>query len=261
MSSLRILVIGGLTSYRALFNWLTPWILIPSFMVVPLFQILFFAYIGRAAGASDDSFFLIGNALLNAALPGLFATGITISGERSAGTLPLLLSSPAKRLPLFLGRALPVVLNGFLVAAIALITGAVVLHVGIPVRAWGGLTLAVAVSSISCTGLGLAVAAVALRVRQTLVLSNIIFGLLIIFAGINVPVDAMPTWMRWVAHGLPLTNGVQAAHELMAGRAMADITGLILAEVVVGVAWAAIGLLLLRVFEWESRRLSTLDTI
>ena len=29
MTSLRIFFIGGLTSYRALFNWLTPWILIP----------------------------------------------------------------------------------------------------------------------------------------------------------------------------------------------------------------------------------------
>jgi len=105
MSSLRIFLIGGLTSYRALFNWLTPWILIPSFILGPIFQILFFAYVGRTAGVGSDSFFLIGNAVLYASIPCLFAMGNTIGGERQQGTLPLLLASPAYRIPLFLGRA------------------------------------------------------------------------------------------------------------------------------------------------------------
>jgi ABC-2 type transport system permease protein len=259
MNTLRIFVLGGLTSYRAMFGWLTPWILIPSFLLVPLFQILFFAYVGRAAGAEDDSFFLIGNSLLNAALPGLFATSITIGGERGTGTLPLLLASPARRLPLFLGRALPIVLNGFAVTAFALIVGALALNVVIPAPTWGGLALVIAVSSVSCTGLGLVVAAIALRVRETLVLSNIIFGLLIIFAGVNVPVDAMPGWTQVVSDGIPLTRGIQAAHQLAAGHAVADVAGLIVGELAVGVVYGVIGLMLLRLFEWESRRLSTLD--
>ncbi|HEX6872002.1 MAG TPA: ABC transporter permease, partial [Micromonosporaceae bacterium] len=113
MSSLRVFILGGLTSYRALFGWLSPWILIPTFILGPLFQILLFASIGRVAGVADDAFFLIGNAVLYAAIPCLFAMGNTIGGERYASTLPLLLASPARRIPLFLGRALPVILNGF----------------------------------------------------------------------------------------------------------------------------------------------------
>ncbi|MDT5028790.1 MAG: type transport system permease protein [Micromonosporaceae bacterium] len=98
MTSLRIFLIGGLTSYRALFTWLTPWILIPVFVLTPIFQILLFAYIGRTAGVGDDAYFLIGNAVLNAAIPCLFAMGNTIGGERNQGTLPLLMASPAKRI-------------------------------------------------------------------------------------------------------------------------------------------------------------------
>ena len=42
-----IFFVGGLTSYRALFGWLSPWILIPTYVVAPIFQILLFVYIGR----------------------------------------------------------------------------------------------------------------------------------------------------------------------------------------------------------------------
>ncbi len=256
----RLLILGGLTSYRALFSWLSPWILIPTFLVTPLFQVLLFVNIGRTAGVGSDSYFLIGNALVNAAVPCLFAIGNTIGGERSTGTLPLLISSPARRVPLFLGRALPVILNGFLVAAFALVAGALALRIDIPIQTWGGLALAIAVSSVSCTGLGLLIAAVALRVRQTQVLQNIIVGLLVVFAGVNVPIAAMPGWMQGVAHALPLTNGIAVAQRLAAGRALDDAGGALLAELGIGLLYAALGLTLLRWLEWESRRKATLDT-
>ena len=46
----RVFVIGGLISYRALFYWITPWQYIPTMLVAPLFQILFFVYLGRSTG-------------------------------------------------------------------------------------------------------------------------------------------------------------------------------------------------------------------
>ena len=51
MNALRVFVIGGLTSYRALFTWLSPWILIPTFVLGPIFQIVFFTYLGRYSRA------------------------------------------------------------------------------------------------------------------------------------------------------------------------------------------------------------------
>ena len=87
MSSLRILFVGGWTSYRALFGWLSPWILIPTFVVEPIFQVLFFASVGRSAGVGTATFFLIGNAVQFASIPCLFAMGNTIGGERQLADL------------------------------------------------------------------------------------------------------------------------------------------------------------------------------
>lgn len=259
MTWLRIFFIGGWTSYRALFGWLSPWILIPTFIIEPIFQILFFAYVGRDAGVGDDSFFLIGNAIQFASIPCLFAMGNTIGGERYSQTLGLLLVSPARRVPLFLGRALPVILNGLLCSLLALGLGALILHVTLPLESLPLLALVVAVSAFACTGLGLVTAALALRVRETAVLSNLVMGVLLIFCGVNVALSALPGWMASVGRLLPLTHGIEAARSLVAGQGWSDINGLVVDEAVIGVVYLLIGLVMLKWFEVESRRSATLD--
>ena len=185
MTTLRILVVGGLMSYRAMFNWLSPWILVPSMIVSPICQILLFAYIGRSAGVGNDEFYVIGNALNYAAIPCLFAMSATIEGEREGRTLSVVLTTPAARIPLFLGRAIPVIVNGWAVALVGVLFGLLVLDVHIPAGAWPQLLLVIAVASASCTGLGLAMGAVALRVREGAVLGNVLFCVLLVFSGVE----------------------------------------------------------------------------
>src|SRR5262249_6531549 len=132
MNSLRVFFLGGLTSFRALFGWVSPWIYIPTLVIAPLFQILLFAYIGRTTGVGSDKFFVVGNALQYASIPCLFAMTNTIAGERYENTLAYILVSPAGRISIFLGRALPVVVNGAFVAALSLLLGGLVLSVHVP---------------------------------------------------------------------------------------------------------------------------------
>lgn len=259
MTSVRIFFIGGLMSYRAMFNWLSPWILIPSLVVSPICQILLFAYIGRSAGVGNDEFYVIGNALNYAAIPCLFAMGATIGGEREGHTLGILLATPARRIPLFLGRALPVVANGWGVAMVGVLAGVLLLDVHIPGGAWPAILLAVVVTSASCTGLGLAMGAVALRVRESAVLGNVIFCLLLVFCGVNVALDDLPAWMAAVGTWLPLSHGIEAARLLADGSGLGAVDGLLLREVGVGLIYTVIGLALLRFFEDESRRRASLD--
>ena len=76
-----------------------------------------------------------------------------------------------------------------------------------PRAASGPIALVIFVSAFSCTGLGLICAAAGLRVRETAVLNNIIFGLLLIFTGANVPLDELPGWMQAISNWIPLTHG------------------------------------------------------
>ncbi len=259
MTSLRIFLVGGLISFRALFHWLNPWIYIPSMLVAPVFQILLFAYLGRSAGVGSDAFYLVGNAVQYSAIPCLFAMANTIAGERQTQTLGIVLSTPAGRLPLFLGRSLPVVVNGWLVSLVCLAVGALLLRVSIPPSAWGQLALVIAVGAVSCTGLGLVVAAVGLLARETAVLSNIVFGVLLLFSGANVAVAALPGWMAAISPWLPLTHTIEAARQVAAGRSLGDVGGLVGTEAVIAVAYAVVGLTALRLLEVDSRRRATLE--
>ena len=133
------------------------------------------------------------------------------------------------------------------------------LRVHVPLSAIAPLALIVALTAFSCTGLGLVNAALSLRVRETAVLSNVLFGFLLLFCGINVPLDALPGAMSTIAQGLPLTHGVEAARRLADGAALGDVGGLVAAEALIGTLYAVAGYAILRYFEWESRRLATLE--
>ena len=257
--SARIFFVGGLTSFRALFYWLTPWIYIPTMLIAPLFQILLFAYIGRSAGLESDQFYLIGNALQYASIPCLFAMSQSIGGERFQETLSAILVSPAARIPLFFGRSLPVVLNGAFVAAFSLVVGSWILRVHLPASSLAPLGLTILIAAFSCTGLGLINAAVSLRIRENAVLSNVIFGFLLIFTGANVPLDDLPDWMSTAAQGMPFTHAIEAARKLADGASLGDVKGVLGAELLIGLIYGIAGFLLLRWFEILSRRHASLE--
>jgi ABC-2 type transport system permease protein len=57
-----------------------------------------------------------------------------------------------------------------------------------------------------------------------------------------------------------VTHGLQAARQVADGAALADVAGLVLVELAVGAAYAAVGYALLRYLENASRRTATLET-
>lgn len=259
MTSIRIFFIGGLLSFRAQFNWLSPWILVPSLLVSPVAQILLFAYVGRAAGVGNDRFFVVGNALNFAAIPCMFAMSSAISGERWGQTLGLVLATPARRLPLFLGRSLPVIVTGWGVAVFGLVVGSLLLGVRIDGGLWPTLLLAVAVTSFSCTGLGLVIGAASLRIRDGATLVNVVFLLLLVFCGTNVALSDLPAWMAAVGEWLPLTHGIEAARHLASGASLGSVSGTLIRELLTGFAYGALGVATLSLMERDSRRRATLE--
>jgi ABC-2 type transport system permease protein len=259
VTAVRVALVGGLLSFRGLFSWLHPSLLIPTMVVPPLFQVLFFAYLGRAAELESDTFYVVGNSIQLAALPGLFAMSHAIAGERRTQTLAHLLASPASRLALFLGRGLPVMAIGLLVSLSSFAFGALVLDVELDWSSLPLLVLTMLTAAFSCTALGLAQAAIALRVRELAVFSNLVFAVLLIFCGVNVPLDDLPEWMSTVAQALPVTHAVEAGREVVAGAPLADVAGLLGAEVAIGGAYLVLGIALLRYYEHVARRQATLE--
>jgi ABC-2 type transport system permease protein len=260
MRNLRIFFVGGYIAYRALFGWMRPSMYIPTMLGTPLFQILFFAYIGRTINLRDDAFFVVGNAVQVSAMAGIFGMAMTI-GERWTQTLSPLLATPANRLAVFLGRALPLILNGVIVSAFAFLVGHLLLRFDPPASSLPLLALVVLVSASACTSLGLVVGAIGLRARDVFFLANLVYFLMLLFCGVNVPLDALPGWMHAVSDALPLTHGIQAGREVAAGASFATVRGKLATELALGAAYAAVAFGLFRFFELEGRRHATLETM
>jgi ABC-2 type transport system permease protein len=88
---------------------------------------------------------------------------------------------------------------------------------------------------------------------------NIVFGLLLVFTGANVPLDVLPGWMSAISRVLPFTHGIEAARELADGASLGDVRGLVAAELGLGGLYAAAGFAFLLAVERQSRRHATLD--
>jgi ABC-2 type transport system permease protein len=260
VNSLRVFFVGGLMSYRALFNWISPWVFIPHTLGYPVFEILFFAYLGRFANVQSDKFFLIGNAFMAIAITGFFGMGNSIGGERRSQTLATLLASPANRFALFLGRAVPSILTGFIVATIAFTICSVILHVHFSAGELAGLAVAALIASFACTSFGLCLGALGLRGRSVSLFADMIGGSMLLVSGANVPFDRLPGAVQAVGRLLPLTHGIAAGRKLGSGASFGSVSGLLGTEALVAVCYLTLGVVMLRVFEFQGRRAATLET-
>ena len=261
MNTIRLLTVGGTIAYRALFNWTSPGMFVGTLLIGPLFQLLFFAYLGRQLQVGDDRFFIVGNAVLAALLACVFGGTMAISNERRYGTLGHVLLSPRSRTAVFLGRALPYAGNGLLIAVFTLAGGALLLGLRIPPAALPGLAVALAVGSLSCGFFGLTLGALGLRFRDVWVVSNVSVALMLLLTGVNVPHAALPGWMAAIGQVLPITHAAAAARLLSAGSPFTEALPQLGLEVLVGSAWALLAAALLKIFELESRRRASLDTL
>jgi ABC-type multidrug transport system, permease component len=258
---LRLVGVGGVIAYRALFNWTTPAMFIGTLLVGPVFQLLFFAFLGRQLAVGSDGFYIVGNAVLASSGAGVFGGVMAVANERRFGTLGHVLLSPRSRTAIFLGRALPYAANGLLIAGTTLLGGVLVLGLHVPGSALPGLLFAFTIASVSCAFFGLALGAVGLRLRDVWLISNVAVALMLLLTGVNVPAAALPGWIRTVGSIVPITHAAEAARRLVAGGSLGDSVASLAAELGVGVAYAGLAAALLKIFEAESRRRASLDTL
>lgn len=255
MTSVAIFIRSCWFQYVAMFNWATLTGYVSYKVLFPVSQILFFTELGTfATGRSNALYFALGNALQLTAINGIFGVISTVGNERQYGTLPILLASPANRLVTFLGRAFIHVLDGMVAVALGLVVAIVMFRIDVTHANFALFAICVVTISLSTAGLGLMFGSLSLIMRDVFVIANTVYYLLLVFCGINIAVGSLPAWAQAISFVLPLTRGVQAARDVVAGGGPAQIGSLLAGELAVGLIYAAIGYALFRWLEDESRR-------
>ena len=232
---------AGVADYRAIFTWRS-WA--AGWMVRVVAQVSFFGLIGlRVADERAAFYLLIGNALAVAAQNGVFSLNMT-TGERWAGTLPLLVASPTSPVLVFAARGAYLAVDGTLSALGGLFIAGAIFGLDLP---WPRvlwvlpLTALVALASY-CFGTFLAGIVFRYREVNSLVVNSTYVGLMTA-CGVNVPLSYYPEVLEWASRFLPLTNGLLAIRGVFAGDAASEIATNAALEATVGAAWLTLALL------------------
>lgn len=258
-NNLRIFWQSSVLSYIALFRWLRPQTYLASKIAMPLSQMLFFVFIGTFGGGQPTSFYVIGNAIQIAAVSAIFGVTMSVGGDRNEGTLVYLFGTPANRLIMFIGRGFIHIIDGVIGVIIAFAWGIILLGLDLSRTDLPALILIVLITTFSTTGLGLLMGCLSLITLNVMLINNTVYFLLLVFSGANVPLAQLPQWMQSISQFLPLTRGIAAARALIDGGRLADVSGLLAGEVLLGVIYITIGYVMFRWFEVEAKRRGTLE--
>jgi ABC-2 type transport system permease protein len=262
MNRLRIFLSSAVFSFRAQFDWLNPAMWLTMKLVLSLSQMAFFVFVGLfIQGPTAIPFIAIGNALQSVSWNTVFSV-INITGhDKWDGTLPLLLATPASRLPLFIGRAMIHVLDGLLSVAIAFFFAAFLFGVDFGQANALALALAVGLTAFTMTGFGLLIGGFCFYFRNPMVFANIFTYILLIFCGVNFPVQNLPSQIQFVSYAFPLTYGITAARSAIAGATIVEISPVLGQQMVVGLISIMLGYLLFQSFERSARKTGKMEAL
>jgi ABC-2 type transport system permease protein len=238
---LRHAALSGYHDYRTIYTWRT-WLV--GWYVRVVSQVVFFALVGELLGSRARTHeLLVGMATLLAAVTSFIAVAST-AWERWAGTLPLLVASPSWPVVVFAGRSVTFIGDALLTSLGSFFAAAAIFSLPLPwprVLLIVPLMLLVAVSSYM---LALFLGGLVLRAMSTRnVVSNLATGTMMAIGGVAVPVSYYPEPVQWLAQVLPLTHGLQAIRDTLAGEGAATVLSNVALEALVGVGWLGAALL------------------
>ena len=195
---------------------------IGTIFVVPLTQMVFFAYVVQlgGGGAAQIAFTAVGNAVATVTYSSVFSVCQTTDSEKEQGTMEHLLVTPTNRLALYFGRGLIPILISLATVAVGLLYAHTLYGVAIPLASLPSLVVSVVLTAFAMVGFGLLLGGVALYLRTSIILGNIFLFIGLLLSGINFPLSSLPLPLQWVGDALPLTWGVAAIRAALSGESL-----------------------------------------
>ncbi len=257
---LRIFTSSAVFAFKALFSWLRPSMWIVQALLLPLFQIAFFVYLSRFVNPGTSvTFIAVGNAMQISAFSSIFAVCNITSEEKWQGTLIPIITTPANRFPLFLGRAVFQVFNAAVTVAIGFVYAEFIFGVDLGAANFLSLTVVILLTSFAMTGFGLMLGSLGLYMRTAMTIANVFLFIGLLLCGVNFPVSALPGWLQPVSYAIPMTYGTAAARAAVAGAGLADLAPTLLEEIAAGIGSILVGYGLFRLFEFLARKRGRLE--
>ena len=257
----RLYFIQAWHAYRSLFAWSTPFNYFVSKFGFSFFSMIMFVFLGKFVGLNDPIYIVIGNILLIPSSNCLSGISMTVGNERQFGAMSYLLGSPAPRAPIFLGRGLFHILDSFITVAISLLAAIWLFHFSLANMNFLLVLLCVFITAFTTSGMGYIMGSLSLVNRDGWMITTTLSLSLFILVGANFPVSSLPEWIQPLSYALPMTRGILAARQALAGASWGEVSGLLAGEIAIGVVYIAIGYWMFRLLERKSIVNGVLDNV
>lgn len=206
-------------------NWADPLVFVIFTVLRPLASalILFVMYEVIRGGNHDSRFdyIFVSNAFFMVVIQALSGMAWAVLDDReNYKMLKYIYTSPARKLAYLMGRAVAKVVIGLITALILLATGAVFLGLNLSFDriAWEWLAVYFVLGMIILLSLGLVMAGIALVIaRHGGAIGEIVGGALLLFSGAYFAVDTLPSVLRVISLGNPITYWLEGMRRAMEG--------------------------------------------
>lgn len=142
-------------------------------------------------------------------------TSVSIVREKERGTMEVLLVSPVRPLMIIVAKAVPYLLQAFLILLIILVMSATVLEVPLA-GSIGWIILVSLLYILLALSLGLLISNIAQTQFVALLVSAMVLLLpTVMLSGMLFPVESMPQILQWIAAVIPPRYYIQAMRKLM----------------------------------------------
>jgi ABC-type multidrug transport system permease subunit len=203
-----------------------------TIFVIPLTQMVFFAFVVQLAGSGTIAYTALGNAVATVTYSSVFSVCQTTDNEKQQGTMEHLLVSPANRFALYFGRGLIPIVISLATVSVGLVYAATLFGVVISASAIPALAVSVTLTAFAMVGFGLLLGGVALYLRTSIILGNIFLFVGLLLSGVNFPASQLPLGLQYAGDALPLTWGLSAIRAAVANESLGQLS----------VLWAAVAL-------------------
>lgn len=259
MENIRRFFRSGLYSFKGLFGFLQPKIYILVKVINPIFMVIFFSLIAsHAYNTKNITPWVIGNSFVLCMYNAFFGVGTELIGERSYGTLKILIASPANKFVVLLSKTTFHILDSLITVLIGLATGYILFNARIPIDTLPLFFLLILAAMFSACTMGLLVGSIGLITRDINLLLNISSMMLMALSGVNYPIEKLPSIFQKISYIMPLTHSLEGARMLI-NNDFSKVYTLLSTELIIGIVYAILGYLFLKITENIARKNATLD--
>jgi ABC-2 type transport system permease protein len=220
-------------------------------VVTSFFTMYFFSLLAEYVGNPEITvaFVVIGNAVQSVAATTLYSVAEIPSVEKHTGTLSCLMQSPAPMFTIFLGMSLFSIFSGAVAVILSLGYAAFIFDVSFAGCDFASLALALVLTCLSLTGLGMLIGGAGLHLRTSAIVANVVAYIGLLISGVNFPISYLPGWVQAASWCMPLTYGVEAARAAVEGAPPAELLHPLGMMAALGAIFAVLAWLAFRFFE------------